>query len=110
MTDTTESTNPPSADEIRASILVELSAERAALTAAADELLANETAAIPEQLRSLIPDASTSEKLAWIKKAKTVQTTMVPATDQRRPNNTPAAPDVASLPPIARIAAGYKKN
>lgn len=110
MHDTTDNTTPPNAEEIRASILAELAAERAALNSAADELLVAEISAIPEHLRSLIPDASTTEKLAWIKKAKAVQTTTVPATDQRRPSNTPAPPDMASLSPIARIAAGYNKN
>jgi hypothetical protein len=105
-----DSPNTPNAEEIRAAVLAELSTERAALTAAAEELLTAELAAIPEHLRSLVPDVSTAEKLAWIRKAKAAQPQNVPATDQRRPSNTPAPRDMASLPPIARIAAGYNKN
>ena len=71
MPDELNNTNAPTAEQIRATLLAELATERAALTVAAEELLTAELAAIPESLRALVPDVTTAEKLAWIRKATT---------------------------------------
>lgn len=101
--------NTAALDEARAA----LTAERAALDKAASELIAAQVATLPEALRDLMPaNASAADKLAWIARAKAAapKVTTPAAVDQRRPNNTPAPVDASSLPPIARIAAGYNKN
>jgi hypothetical protein len=71
-------------------------------------------AAVPEHLRDLIPaNLSAGDQIAWFNKAKATgvfDKPAVPATPDITPAITPAAPDSASLPIYARLAAGYAKS
>ena len=87
-----------------------LAAVNADLDAAAETLLAG----VPEHLKALIPASmSARERIDWYGQAKATgifDRTAVPPTDgAAKPTITPKAPDHASLPPYARMAAGYRK-
>lgn len=69
-------------------------------------------AGVPENLKALIPsELSPAQQVAWFQRAKETgvfnTTVTVPATDSGKPTVTPKTPDVSTLPPVARMAAGY---
>lgn len=71
---------------------------------------------VPERLRMLIPsDLSPAQQVAWYLQAKktgvfgAAPAVPVPETDAGRPAITPRDADLSTLPPMARIAAGYRK-
>ncbi len=71
-------------------------------------------AGVPDHLKALIPTTmSARERLDWFAQAKATgifDRTPVPQTDGgAKPTITPMAPDHASLPAYARMAAGYRK-
>ena len=85
-------------------------ATQADLEAAAAIVLAG----VPEHLTALIPTTmSARERLDWFAQAKATgvfDRAPVPPTDGgTKPTITPKAPDHASLPAYARMAAGYRK-
>ena len=87
-----------------------LEAAQADLEAAAEVVLA----AVPEHLKALIPaNMSARERIDWFAQAKATgifDRKPVPETESgAKPTVTPKAPDSASLPPYARMAAGYRK-
>lgn len=89
-------------------------AELAALKAQLAETAKQVLAAVPENLRDLIPaNLSPADQIAWFNKAKATgvfDKPAVPATPAITPAITPATPDTASLPIYARLAAGYSKS
>ena len=90
---------------------VELAALKEQLADTAKAVLAG----VPEQLRALIPASlSPAEQIAWFHSAKATgvfDKPAVPTTDAgTKPTITPTAPDPASLPAFARMAAGYRKK
>lgn len=89
-------------------------AELAALKAQLAETAMQVLAAVPENLRDLIPaNLSPADQIAWFNKAKATgvfDKPAVPATPAITPAITPATPDTASLPIYARLAAGYSKS
>lgn len=69
-------------------------------------------AGVPENLKALIPsELSPAQQVAWFQRARETgvfnTTVTVPATDSGKPTVTPKTPDVSTLPPVARMAAGY---
>ncbi|OJX65827.1 hypothetical protein [Magnetospirillum sp. 64-120] len=69
-------------------------------------------ASVPENMKALIPsELSPAQQVAWFQRAKETgvfnATVTVPATDSGKPTVTPKTPDVSTLPPVARMAAGY---
>jgi hypothetical protein len=87
-----------------------LAAAQTDLSTAADTILAG----VPDHLKPLIPASlSPKERIDWFAQAKATgifDRAAVPATDGGvKPTVTPKAPDPASLPAFARIAAGYRK-
>lgn len=87
-----------------------LETANADLEAAAAVILA----AVPEHLKALIPATmSARERIDWFAQAKATgifDRAAVPETESgAKPTITPKAPDTASLPPYARMAAGYRK-
>lgn len=116
MTDTApiaEPVAPPApvpANDDSAKLKAELSSLAEQVAHMADTVLAT----IPDALKALIPDGlSPSQKVAWYFKAKDTGVFAgkpeVPVTDTGKPTVTPKVPDVSSLPPIARMAAGYQR-
>ncbi|MCW5705486.1 MAG: hypothetical protein KIT82_23250 [Bradyrhizobium sp.] len=79
------------------------------------ELAENVLAEIPEHLKPLIPaDLGPGAKLKWYREAKKTGVfdaakPNVPETDTGKPRTTPRDQDLSTLPPHARIAAGYGK-
>jgi hypothetical protein len=88
-------------------------AELEALKAQVAETAATVLAAVPENLRGLIPASlSPADQLAWFTTAKATgvfDKPAVPTTDTQKPAITPLNNDPASLPTYARMAAGYRK-
>lgn len=87
-----------------------LVAAQADLEAAAAVVLAG----VPDHLKALIPASMTArERIDWFAQAKATgvfDRAAVPTTDAgAKPTITPKAPDHASLPAYARMAAGYRK-
>jgi hypothetical protein len=87
-----------------------LETANADLEAAAAVILAG----VPEHLKALIPtNMSARERIDWFAQAKATgifDRAAVPETESgAKPTITPKAPDTASLPPYARMAAGYRK-
>lgn len=101
-------------DALRAAIRAELAAEFDGRFSAAQALFADELDAAPDHLKKLIPESLTpTEQVRWLRKAKAsgaFVSPTVPATDSRRPSNSPAPIDSATLSPIARIASGYSNS
>lgn len=69
---------------------------------------------VPEHLKGLIPANMTAkERIDWFAQAKATgifDRAAVPETESgAKPTITPKAPDTASLPAYARMAAGYRK-
>lgn len=86
--------------------------ELAALKASLADTAATVLAGVPEHLRGLIPaNLSPADQIAWFHTAKATGVfdakPTVPPTDTAKPAITPVDPDTASLPPFARMAAGY---
>lgn len=118
-TETNTENSPASADEaanaeqLRESIRAELKAELEREQAVFNDLLTAEIKNAPPHLARLIPESlPLIEQVKWLRKAAESGAsfaTTVPATDTRRPSNTPPVIDTAGLSPIARIAAGYSK-
>jgi hypothetical protein len=86
--------------------------ELAALKAQLAETAAKVLAGVPEHLRGLVPaNLSPADQIDWFNQAKATgifHKPAVPPTDGgARPAITPTAPDTASLPVYARMAAGY---
>jgi len=120
MTTETNTENTPastdeaaSAEQLRESIRAELKAELEREQAVFNDLLTAEIKNAPPHLARLIPESlPLIEQVKWLRKAAESGAsfaTTVPATDARRPSNTPPVIDTAGLSPIARIAAGYSK-
>lgn len=89
----------------------EIAALKAQLAETANEVLAG----VPAHLRALIPASlSPADQVAWFKQAKATgvfDKPTIPETDGgMKPAITPRAPDPASLPVHARMAAGYSKS
>ena len=87
-----------------------LDAAQADLEAAAAVILAG----VPDHLKALIPaNMSAKERIDWFAQAKATgifDRKPVPETESgTKPTITPKAPDHASLPAYARMAAGYRK-
>ena len=89
----------------------ELASLKAQLATTATVVLA----AMPENLRGLIPaNLSPADQIAWFHSAKATGVfnakPTVPTTDTGKPTITPntAATDHASLPAFARMSAGYR--
>jgi hypothetical protein len=87
-----------------------LEAAQADLEAAAAVILAG----VPDHLKALIPaNMSAKERIDWFAQAKaTVIFDRKPVPEPEigsKPTITPKAPDHASLPAYARMAAGYRK-
>jgi hypothetical protein len=86
-------------------------AELAALSEQVAHMAGVMLAEVPDHLKPLIPaDLSPAQQVAWFLKAKQTGVfgaVTVPATDTGKPTVTPKAPDVSTLPPVARMAAGY---
>ena len=87
-----------------------LETAQADLEAAAAVILAG----VPEHLKALIPaNLSAKERIDWFAQAKATgifDRKPVPETESgTKPTITPKAPDASSLPPYARMAAGYRK-
>lgn len=87
-----------------------LEAAHADLEAAATVILAG----VPDHLKALIPTNMTAkERIDWFAQAKATgifDRKPVPETaNGAKPTITPTAPDTASLPAYARMAAGYRK-
>ena len=87
-----------------------LETAQADLEAAAAVILAG----VPEHLKALIPaNMSAKERIDWFAQAKATgifDRKPVPETESgTKPTITPKAPDHASLPAYARMAAGYRK-
>ena len=87
-----------------------LEAAQADLEAAAAVILAG----VPDHLKALIPaNMSAKERIDWFAQAKATgifDRKPIPETESgTKPTITPKAPDHASLPAYARIAAGYRK-
>jgi len=83
---------------------------QADLEAAATVLLAG----VPEHLKGLIPATmSAKERIDWFAQAKATgifdRNPVATTDDGTKPTITPKAPDSSSLPPYARMAAGYRK-
>lgn len=69
---------------------------------------------VPDNLKSLIPaDLGPAAKIKWYREAKKTGVfdakPVVPDTDKGKPATTPKDTDLSTLPPHARIAAGYTK-
>lgn len=89
-------------------------AELATLKAQLADTAAAVLAAVPENLRGLIPASlSPADQLSWFHTAKATGVfdakPTVPVTDTGKPAITPTLPDPASLPVYARMAGGYRK-
>jgi hypothetical protein len=87
-----------------------LAVAEADLEAAATAILSG----VPEHLKALIPASmSPRERIDWFAQARATgifDRAAVPTTDAgAKPTITPKAPDHASLPAYARMAAGYRK-
>ncbi len=69
---------------------------------------------VPEHLKPLIPvGLSPAAQAAWVQQARKAglfEKPTVPTTDTTKPTVTPKTPDLSSLPPLARMAAGYAKH
>ncbi len=111
MTDTAADTAP--ADQHSAA----LAAKDAELAALGEQLahMANTIiGTVPENFRALIPaQLSPAQQAAWVLEARKTglfEKPTVPTTDNTKPTVTPRAADVSSLPPLARMAAGYAKH
>ncbi len=84
----------------------DLDAVNARLVALCDQMAGQ----LPEPLKALIPDLDPIAKLEWLQKAKTAPPPVpVPPTDTAPPRTAPRQVDLNSLPPAARMAAGYSK-
>jgi len=84
------------------------------LSAVADAFLSE----VPEALKPLIPEGlSPADKIKWFQKAKGTGvfgggagTVNVPETDTGKPKTTPREIDLSTLPPAAKLAAGYARK
>lgn len=84
------------------------------LSAVADAFLSE----VPEALKPLIPEGlSPADRIKWFQKAKATGvfgggtgTVNVPETDTGRPKTTPREIDLSTLPPAAKLAAGYARK
>ena len=66
--------------------------------------------AAPDQLAELVAGLSALRaEMAALKATPAPTPAPVPTTDQGKPTITPITPDLSTLPPIARIAAGYRR-
>jgi hypothetical protein len=114
-------TTPPASQEAAAAAvaaggvteLATLKADLAALGEQVAHMAGLVIADVPERFKALIPEGlSPAAQAAWALKARQAGLfgpVTVPATDAgRKPTVTPKATDYNSLPPIARIAAGYR--
>lgn len=64
----------------------------------------------PDQLAELVAGmAALRAEMAALKATPAPTPAPVPTTDQGKPTITPITPDLSTLPPIARIAAGYRR-
>jgi len=97
----------PVADSSATTALVE--AIKARYAEAADSVLAT----IPKHLQPLVPKELDAEgKLRWFAAAQGTGifggAGSVPTTDRGKPSTTPKVADLADLPPLARMARGYR--
>jgi hypothetical protein len=86
--------------------------ELASLKAQLAETAAKVLAGVPEHLRGLVPATlSPADQIDWFNQAKATgvfdKPAVLPTDGGARPAITPTAPDTASLPVHARMAAGY---
>lgn len=107
-TDTTTATTI-NADEV-AALKAQLAEASEQLAHMAGVVLAD----VPEHLKPLIPvGLGPAAQAAWVQQARAAglfAKPTIPTTDTTKPTVTPKAADVSSLPPLARMAAGYAKH
>lgn len=87
-------------------------AKRLALETQVEHMAGVMLAAIPENLKALIPsELGPAAQVAWYLRAKETgvfSAPVIPGTDQGKPKITPREPDLSTLPPVARMARAYK--
>jgi hypothetical protein len=108
MADENDNPNSPEPNAEMEALRTQLVAAQEQAKAAAGAVLAM----VPERLRALIPEGDPAAQLAWFAKAKQTgvfDAPNVPKTDDGKPTITPKAADFSTLPPEARMAAGYKR-
>jgi hypothetical protein len=105
-----ENPNPPAPENAPAPVdTSEADKLKAQLAALAEQVLS----AVPEHLKPLIPAGlEPAARVEWFNNAKATgvfnSKPVIPETDSSKPTVTPKTADVSTLPPVARMARGYK--